>query len=268
VIALALALLGFGAALVVLAPSSGEPQRVASEPVRVSTEPMAESSTTWVVIRQDLMGKRIKWWPWSCGRGDQIPIPTLSEVLPAGVTPAALGPIAQTVDVMIEIVKQIFAELGWRRRCTVRGGEFAQLAIVQRGASPRKWSVEIMGRYLGDEGQILWRYEGETDDTLTLTMVEEKSQADWSEPARLHMTDGRIAPPDGWWPHGNMQQWRPYGDDAYVRRPFATVSRPDDGDSLVLGVWLPPRAPVSKNDIIGRRTIERSVAWKIEWKVT
>lgn len=262
-IALAFAVLGLGVALVLTGGS--EPQRVASEPIRVGSEP-SNTQRTWVVIRQDLMGKRVKTWPWSCGKGEEIPIPSPGDVLPAGVSPAVLGPIVQAADTMIEIVRQVFAALGWKRRCTVRGGEFAQLAIAQVTANPRAWVVEINGRYLGEQGQVRWRYEGTTDDTLALTLASEDVQADWSEGARQHMLDGRIAPPGQWWPHGNLQQWQAYGDATYVRRPIATVYR--SGESLVLSVWLPPRAPVSSIDALGRRTIKRSVAWMIDWSVT
>lgn len=247
-----------------VASAAGKPVRVASEPVRVGADE-GEAVGIRIVDVHD------KWW---CGPGRKIPIPQPSDVLPSEVI-AMGGPIVQTIEVMIGAVKEIFAKLGWGKKCTVRGGELVIVALAERRSSPRTFTVGIQVGYPDDDAPpegygshpvgASWEWQGATGDSVELPRVMEEHGTPPMEAA--HFVDGREPPAGHVWPHGNLLKWQAYGGAEYVRRPRVYVLR--SGDTLSLAVWLPPRAPLQHVNKWGTAEVfDAPVRWRIAWKVS
>jgi hypothetical protein len=271
-----LALFAVGAVAVV-ALRRREPQRV-SPPLRVSGDdteaPESELKKRTIEVACS-SGRPAN--PWKCGRGNKIPIPQPSDVLPASVV-AAGGPIVQAIEHGIGIVKQIFAALGWKRRCTVVGGEMIVLDHVPNEGRPRFW-LQVEGGFEGVPPQVVWTFDDEdgVDDDVELPLVGEVDVAATEGEGAIpgpqetdHWRDGRNPPASWHWPHGNLQQWRAYGGDgasSLARRPIAYVQRSPAGSTLSLLVWLPPRAPATHLNAWGKQVIDHCPQWVLTWRI-
>ena len=268
-----LVLLG-GALVVVVALARREPQRVSPKVLvfDATMVPDSDAKTRDVVVPCS-SGKPAK--PWRCGRGQKIPIPLPSEVLPESVV-AAGGPIVATIEAGIKAVKQIFAALGWAKRCTVASGEMVVVDVVAAGGLPRFW-LEVAGGFEGVPPQVVWTFDGETNDTIELPMVSEIDVATTVGEGAIpgpeeteHWRDGRNPPAPWHWPHGNMLKWRAFGGDSgnsLARRPIAYVQRSPAGQALSLLVWLPPRAPATHQNAFGKQIVDHCVQWRLTWRV-
>jgi hypothetical protein len=257
-----------GATVAVVALARREPQRVAGAPLLVFDATMTgpEQKTRDVVVPCS-SGRPAK--PWRCGKGKQIPIPLPSQVLPASVV-AAGGPIVQTIEQGIKIVKQIFAALGWAKRCTVASGEMVVVDVVQNDGPAPRWWLQVECGYENTPAQIAWTFDETANDTIELPMQSETVVGDAREEEVRHMLDGREPPAPWHFPHGNMLKWRAFGGDgagSLARRPLAFVQRSPAGQALSLLVWLPPRAPATHLNAFGKQVIDHCVLWRLTWKV-
>lgn len=268
-------LLLLGAAAVVVAIARSTPTRV-SPPIRVGPIVEGPSKIKTRTIDVDCSSGRPA-PPWRCGPGRKIPIPQPSDIVPESVV-AAAGPILQAIEHGIKIVKQVFAALGWGRRCTVAGGEMivVDLTPASSGAPPRFW-MQVEGGFAGRPPHARWVFDDSTNDTATLPLTIEEAIAPTEGEGAIkgpeeqaHWIDGR-KPPAAWhWPHGNIQKWQAYGGaeaSSLARRPIAYVERSPAGGTLSLLLWLPPRAPQTHINAVGKQIVDRCVRWRIEWRI-
>lgn len=259
-------LLVAAAVAVAAAAAAGGPVRVAADPVRVG-------SGDAIVVQSRAIDAAAAW---SCGRGKKIPIPQPSDVLPKEIV-AMGGPIVQAIDTMIGAVKTIFAKLGWARRCTVRGGEFVVLALIDRvSGDPPSIRVVVQVGYPADDAGVAdygghhvaatWEFVATSNDSVEFPLPVESVGPDAPADEAAHLLDGRKPPPDHVWPHGNMLKWQQYGPDSYVRRPSVYLIR--SGDTLSLAIWLPPRAPLQHVNKWGTDEILDALPrWIVTWQV-
>lgn len=201
-----------------------------------------------------------------CPRADALLIPTTDEL---GIPQAAItagGPIAAVIKGGIDVVNAITNQLGWKRRCAVRGGQYVLLEIVQ-AQLVRAW-VHIEIALEGHPPAAAWVFDDEVGSTGEVT---NRSAAivliepDYTQSEAWYLRHGG-APPAHWWPHGmGVQKYVHLLEHPKMTSPRIEAIRTDN--DLRIYAWLPPRVPSSHLNAWGKRIVDEPSTWRVEWSI-
>lgn len=201
--------------------------------------------------------------PWLCKKGGDVPIPDITQIVPPQLL-AAGGPIAIAAKTMLDIVRNIFKQIGASKVCTVRGGEYVPIVFWNR-LPAREVHVSFEAMYGGAPAGMATfaSTPNKVSDTIDLPLTDEIVEP---SPRQVYLMRGGV-PPGDLWPHDpGTPKWQAYVEPAYDV-PRAAVVRSANGDLLTLYVWIPPRAPRSHNTVWGVYKIDHPVTWRITWWV-
>jgi hypothetical protein len=243
-----------GTAAIVARPS--EPIRVGGKPMRVGDDPSPQTGSRDEKIL-DYLGE--KHGPWSCKRGDKQPIPNVGAIVPQQVIQAA-GPIGVAIVTMINVVREIFEQIGASKVCTVRGGRYLPLAVFPR--SPSRIITVWIEPFYGGAPAGEYTFSSAPNARTETGPVPETARLVEPSPRQKYLMNGGV-PPGDLWPHDpGTPKWEASVTPA-MDVPLVDVVR--SGDELTLYAWLPPRAPRSHNTVWGVWKLDHPLTWRIKW---